>query len=231
MALKDILALVHPALVIVVVYPLLGIVLNRALQVRQRRLAIPSGTQSKIPPTVGADHVQLGRWLSGSVVGLALVGLAHPLFFKMQANQAWHQEPLRVSFVVAMFVATAAALFCLYRAREKTWRAVFALLTGMGIVVLGAQPEIFRRDDQWYASHYYYGVAAALLMIVSLATIQEIYQDRQHRWRRLHIVLNTVALLFFVGQALTGTRDLLEIPLSWQESHLYQCDFANQVCP
>ncbi len=27
-----------------------------------------------------------------------------------------------------------------------------------------------------------------------------------------------------------GVRDLLEIPLTWQEPFIYQCDFANQTC-
>jgi hypothetical protein len=70
-----------------------------------------------------------------------------------------------------------------------------------------------------------------LLMIFSLAIIEEIYQDRSNRWRYVHIILNCFALLLFIGQGMTGTRDLLEIPLSWQETHLYKCDFVNKTCP
>jgi hypothetical protein len=45
-----------------------------------------------------------------------------------------------------------------------------------------------------------------------------------------------VALVLFVGQGLTGTRDLLEIPLGWQERAVYQCNFdskspAFKTCP
>ena len=50
------------------------------------------------------------------------------------------------------------------------------------------------------------------------------------RWRRLHIALKMIALLLFIGQGLTGTRDLLEIPLSWQEPTVFGCDFINHVC-
>jgi hypothetical protein len=74
-------------------------------------------------------------------------------------------------------------------------------------------------------------MVVTLLMIVSLAIVQEIYQDRSNRWRNLHIVLNCIAILFFMGQGMTGTRDLLEIPLSWQKPFIYQCDFNNKTCP
>lgn len=133
--------------------------------------------------------------------------------------------------MVLIFVATIASLVILNRARTKLWRGVFATLTGMGLVLLGCQPEIYRRGFEWYVSHYYYGITAALLMIFSLAIFPDIYQDRTNRWRMVHIVLNCFAVLLFVGQGFTGSRDLLEIPLSWQETHLYKCDFANQVCP
>jgi hypothetical protein len=29
---------------------------------------------------------------------------------------------------------------------------------------------------------------------------------------------------------MTGTRDLLEIPLSWQKPAIYKCDFQKQTC-
>jgi len=227
---KDLLLLLHPALAIIVVYPLLGNVLSRAWQTRQRRLETQSGSKSKIPPVVGQEHVRIGRWLSGSVVGLVLVALGHNLFTKFVEGQVWTKEPFRVSFVVSIFIATIASLVILYNARPKIWRAVFASLTGMGLVLLGCQPEIFRRGNEWYISHYYYGMVAALLMIFSLAIIQDIYQDRSNRWRTVHIILNSVALLFFIGQGFTGTRDLLEIPLSWQEPYVYKCNFDQKTC-
>jgi Protein of unknown function (DUF4079) len=97
------------------------------------------------------------------------------------------------------------------------------------LIVIGSQDGVYRNDAQWYISHYYYGIAAALLMIFSLAIVREIYQDRTHRWRNIHIVLNSIALLLFIGQAFTGAKSLLEIPLVWQKPYvgkLYeqQCD-------
>lgn len=107
----------------------------------------------------------------------------------------------------------------------------FATLTGAGLVILGCQDGVFRRTNEWYWSHYYIGITAALLMIFSLAIVQDIYQDKSNRWRIVHTILNCIALLLFIGQGMTGTRDLLEIPLSWQEPYIYQCDFANKTCP
>jgi hypothetical protein len=240
---KDLVGLIHPVIAIVVVFPLIGMVVNFAWQTRQRRLESAAGGKSKIPPVVGPEHLKLGLWLSGSVVGVTLIALAYVIFSKMLEAQTWSQESGRVTFVGLMFVATIASLVLLYRARHRLWRGVFATLTGMGLILLGSQPEIYRRGEifdfesqkwftnEWYVSHYYIGIAAALLMIFSLAIIPEIYKDRSLTWRRVHVVLNCIALLLFIGQGVTGTRDLLEIPLSWQKPFIYQCDFTNLTCP
>ena len=88
---------------------------------------------------------------------------------------------------------------------------------------LGAQQEVWRQD------HYWGGVAVTLLMLLSLAARQEILRDL--RWRRLHITVSVVAVLLFLAQGITGSRDLLEIPLSWQKPAVYACDFTAKVCP
>jgi hypothetical protein len=94
---------------------------------------------------------------------------------------------------------------------------------------LGTQDGVCHKTGQWYFSHYYYGITAAILMLISLAILQEIYQDKTRHWRTIHIILNSFALLLFIGQGITGTQALLEVPLSWQEPYvqkLYelQCD-------
>ena len=231
MELRDSFALLHPTIAIIMVFPLLGIVLNRALLTRQRRLEVSENQKSKISPIVGSEHVMIGNWLSGSVVGVALLGMAYPMFSKMLTRNTLGEEPFRVIFVVAIFILTIASFTLLFKAKMTLWRGIFATLTGMGLIILGCQPEIFRRDNQWFFSHYYYGVAAALLMIFSVAIVQDIYKDRKNRWRIVHIILNCVASLLFIGQGFTGSRDLLEIPLHWQESYIYQCDFTNKTCP
>ncbi|MDR9403487.1 MAG: DUF4079 domain-containing protein [Halothece sp. Uz-M2-17] len=215
MTLDNWLTLLHPALAVIIVFPLIGIVVNFAWATRQRRLQIKAGNKkSKIPPVVGRDHVQLGKWLSASVVGIILVAFAHAILSKnIIKNQLFTENPPQAIFIVLMFALTIASLVFLYQARGKQWRAIFATLTGMGLVVLGSQDGVFRRSAEWYISHYYYGMIAALLMIFSLAIIDEIYKDKSLFWRRVHIVLNSIALLLFMGQGITGTRDIFEIGL------------------
>lgn len=226
---KDLLLLLHPLFVIVVVFPLIGIVVHRSTQVRQRRLQLARDNKSKVPPIAGQEHVQIGRWLTGAVVTAVLLALANDIIGKLLETQAWSKTPLKVTFIGILFAATIASLVFLYQATTKQGRAVFAILTGIGLVLLGCQDGVYRKTDQWYISHYYYGMTAALLLIFSLAILQSIYQDRTNRWRTVHVVLNCFALLLFIGQGFTGAQGLLEVPLSWQEPYvqkLYelQCD-------
>lgn len=225
----DILRLVHPALASTTVMPLIGVVVYFALQTRTRRLAAASDSKTKIPPMVGPEHTRLGRWLSAAVVGIVLVGLTHPIIKTIVRNNVWAENPVQVLFIGAFAIATIASLVLLYRAKKALWRGIFATLTGTGLVVLGCQDGVWRRGFEWWVSHYYIGMAAAMLMIFSLAILPDIYKSKT--WRRVHIILNCVALLFFIGQGMTGARDLLEIPLSWQEPFVYSCDFENQICP
>jgi hypothetical protein len=235
---QDIVLLVmHPVLAVVIVFPLIGMVVRMAWQTRQRRLETNTeGGKSKIPPGVGKEHLSLGRWLTGVVVGIALLGMTRSIFDNILTNQVWSKNPFQVVFIILLYVATLASLVLLYKARQKLWRGVFATLTGMGLVILGCQDGVFRRTEEWYVSHYYFGITAALLMIFALAIVPEIYQDRSNTWRRIHTVLNSIALLLFLAQGMTGTRDLLEIPLSWQENYIYKCNYDKtspgyKTCP
>ena len=206
--------LIHPFIAVIFVFPLIGIVSNFAWQTRQRRLQIKGGNKSKIPPVVGRDHVRIGKWLTGAVVGVTLIGLAHPIISKnILGKQLWQNNLFQLIFMILIFLFTIACLVLLYRARPRLWRGIFATLTGMGVVILGCQEGIFRRTNEWYWSHYYYGIAAALLMIFSLGIIDEIYRDKSNLWRNIHVILNCFALLLFIGQGITGVRDLFEIGL------------------
>ncbi len=207
----DFLLIIHPALAIIFVFPLIGIVSYYSWQTRQRRLMLLEKNKSKIPPIVGSEHVKVGRWLSSTVVAITLFGLAYPIGENIIKTQMWSSNFLQFIFLISMFIVTAISLRILHVARQKQWRGIFATLTGMGIVILGCQDGVFRRTNEWYMSHYYYGIIAALLMIFSLAIVEDIYQDRSNRWRNVHIILNCFALLLFMGQGITGTRDLLEI--------------------
>ena len=231
---EDLISLIHPALAVAFVFPLIGIVTNFAWQTRQRRLAVAEGNKSKIPPVVGREHVQIGRWLTGGVVGVTLVALAYSVTWGfngfLDQQEQGNLDSFQVIFVALMFVATIASLILLYRAKTKLWRGVFATLSGMGLVILGSQDGVYRLTNEWYWSHYYLGIAVSLLMIFSLAIVEDIYKDRANRWRYVHIILNCLALLLFIGQGLTGARDLLEIPLSWQKPAVYKCNFEQRKC-
>ena len=67
------------------------------------------------------------------------------------------------------------------------------------------------------------------LLLFALAAQPEI--QRQLRWRRLHLSANALAALIFITQGITGPRDLLEIPLSWQKPTIWGCNFEQRVCP
>ena len=207
----DFLLIIHPALAVIFVFPLIGIVSYYSWQTRQRRLAVSNKQKSKIPPIVGPEHVNIGRWLSTGVVAITLFGLAYPIGEDIIKKQLWGTNFFQFIFLILMFVLTAVSLYFLHNAREAKWRGIFATLTGMGIVILGCQDNVFRRTNEWYISHYYYGITAALLMIFSLAIVKDIYKDKSNRWRNAHIILNCFALLLFMGQGITGARDLLEI--------------------
>ncbi|MEG4073968.1 DUF4079 domain-containing protein [Microcoleus sp. Pol14C2] len=231
MEFKDFLVLLHPILAVAIVFPMLGVVLNMAWQTMQRRKQIAIDTKSKIPPVVGPEHVKAGRILSGSVVGVTLLGLAYPIFEHILSKDVWSKNSFQVIFIILMFVATIGSLVMLYRATPALWRGIFATLTGTGLVILGTQDGVYRLTNEWYWSHYYIGITAALIMVFSLAIIQDIYKDRSNRWRTIHVILNSIAVLLFLGQGMTGTRDLLQIPLNWQKPYIYSCDFINKTCP
>ncbi len=222
MALNDWFMLIHPTIAIVIVFPTLGIVLYQAWLTRSRRLALKEGQKSAIPATSGAEHVRIGRFLSMAVVIVTLIGLADPIFSKMLMNDALQKTPFRLASLALIVILTGVSVVFLDRTNRRIWRGTFAILTGMGLGILGLQPEIYRRDFEWYASHYYFGMMAAMLMIFSLTIVQEIYRDRTQRWRKVHIILNSIATLLFFAQGFTGSRDLLEIPLSWQKPHIQQ---------
>ncbi len=223
---KDFLLLLHPIIAIAFVFPLIGVTVNMAWQTRQRRLQNLTDTKSKIPPIVGLEHVRVGRILTGAIVGIELLAFAQVIFTKWLDHNLIPAQifSFKILFVLLIFVATIASLVFLYKAREKVWRGIFASLTGMGLILLGFQEEIYRLDAQWYISHYYYGVVAAQLMIFALAILPDIYQDRSNFWRKLHVSLNCIALILFLGQAYTGSRDLLnwKSPPAWTEKYIQQ---------
>ena len=228
MTITDWLWILHPALAVVLIYPLIGMVVRLAWQTRQRRVA-----QVKHPPMVGRDHSDLGRWLAAGVVLLVLIALtvaiatkAPPADFSGGVGRA-----IQLSIVL---LGTGGSLVALWRSKAAALRLSFSLITWMGVLTLGAQPEVWRLSDDplspaFWQSHYWSGVAVTGLMLFSLAARPEILRDL--RLRRLHVTASVLAALLFLMQGITGTRDLLEIPLSWQKPAVYACNFDLQRCP
>jgi Protein of unknown function (DUF4079) len=93
---KDLILLLHPVAAVIFVFPLLGVVFNRALQVRQRRL---TEGKRKIPAVAGQEHVQIGRWLTESVVSIVLLALANDVLGNIAQNNVWGKEPFKVIFI------------------------------------------------------------------------------------------------------------------------------------
>ncbi|MCP9818397.1 DUF4079 domain-containing protein [Synechococcus sp. Cruz-9H2] len=228
MQIVDWLWLLHPALAVVLVYPLLGMVLRLAQQTRQRRL-----TQAKHPPTVGRDHADLGKWLAGSVVAIVLLAEAVVIATK-NPLPSFEGGGSRLALLLLVLIGSGVALAALWLVKRPIYRASFALLCWVGVMGLGLQPEVFRLSDNplspaFWQSHFWGGVGLTGLMLFSVACRPEIHKHL--RWRRLHVSANALAALIFLAQGISGPRDLLEIPLSWQKATLYSCDFEARSCP
>ena len=66
------------------------------------------------------------------------------------------------------------------------------------------------------------------LLLFSVAARSEVL--RSLRMRRLHVTANVLVAVLLAVVAITGTRDLLEIPLSWQAPALRGCDPTTLKC-
>ena len=228
MAGVDWLWILHPFLAVVLVYPLVGVVVRLAIQTRARRLQ-----NQKLPVTVGRDHSDLGRWLAAAVVLLVLIALSIVIGTKAPLVQFEGGLARAIQLLLVLF-GTIVSLLALWRCTRPGLRLAFSLITWAGVLGLGAQPEVWRLSDNpftpaFWQSHYWAGVGVTGLMLFSLGARAEILRDI--RIRRLHVTANVLAALLFLTQGLTGTRDLLEIPLSWQKSTIYRCDFNEKTCP
>lgn len=224
----DWLWILHPALAVVLIYPLIGMVARLGLQTRQRR-----DGASGIALSTGSEHSDLGHWLATGVVLIVLVALAVAIGSHAPLSEFQGGWPRGLQLLLVL-VGTAICLACLWMVSGKALRLLFSLLTWAGVISLGAQPEVFRLSDnpfdaQFWQSHYWGGVAVTGLMLFSLGARPEIL--RQLRWRRLHVAASVLAAVLFVGQGISGSRDLLTIPLSWQKAALRSCDWATLSCP
>jgi hypothetical protein len=192
----DWLWLLHPALAVVLVYPLLGMVLRLAQQTRDRRL-----TQAKHPPTVGRDHADVGKLLAGLVVAIVLIAEAVVIATKHPLS-SFEGGGLRLALLLLVLICSGIALAALWRVKRPVYRASFALLCWAGVITLGLQPEVFRLSDSplevaFWQSHFWGGIGLTGLMLCFVACRPEIY--KYLRWRRLHVSANALATLIFLA--------------------------------
>jgi hypothetical protein len=182
---------------------------------------------------VGRDHADLGGWLAVAVVGIVLLAEAVVIATKQPAG-GFAGGPARLSLLLLALVGSLVALAALWRVRRPVYRGSFALLCWAGTIGLGLQPEVYRLSDNpfdpaFWTSHFWGGIALVGLMLFSVAGRPEILRDL--RWRRLHLSANILAALIFLAQGISGPRDLLGIPLSWQKPAIQACDFGARSCP
>ncbi|MEB3332873.1 MAG: DUF4079 domain-containing protein [Synechococcaceae cyanobacterium] len=226
----DWLSLLHPVLVILFVYPVVGATIRLGILVREKRLGI-----TKQPAPVPREHSDHGRWLTAGVVVAVLIALLCSFLSKaIEPGAGFAGGTPRLALLLLAATGTLAALLALLAVKHPALRASFTLLTWAGLLGLGAQPEIWRLSDNpfsaaFWSSHYWSGVLLCGLLLLNLAARPEI--SRRLSWRRLHVAANLLILVLLAVQAITGSRDLLEIPLSWQKPTIYRCDPQRRTCP
>ena len=187
----DWLWILHPFMAVVLIYPLIGMVLRLGVQTRARR----QKTNPKLPPSVGRSHSDLGHWLAGGVVVIVLIALTVSIGTKAPLAD-FNGGAARAAQLLLVLLGSALSLVALWRSKAPGLRLAFALITWMGVLSLGAQPEVWRLSDNpltsaFWQSHYWAGVGVTGLMLFSLGAQPEIVRDL--RLRRLHITAERAA--------------------------------------
>ncbi len=211
MAPLDWLALLHPVLMILFVYPVVGATIRLGILVRERRLDI-----NPLPPTVGTEHVDHGRWVTTGVVVLVLVAILWSFLSVCPDPQAGSLAPaagpLRYPLLLLVGAGALGSCLALWRVRQPALRASFALLCWAALLALGGQPEVWHLSDNpfgadFWRSHYWSGSLLVGLLLFTMAAWPEIQQ--RPRLRRLHVSAAFLMAVLLAVQAITGTRDLL----------------------
>ena len=191
----DWLGLIHPVLMILFVYPVVGATIRLGILARERRLKI-----NPIADTVPVEHAQHGAWVTGGVLVAVLISLSHSL---------WTTHP------VGLLLTASAVLFSfgrLLKSRMVWQRLLWALASAGGLLLLGLQPAVERFSDvPWsnlfWQSHFWMGLLLTSLLLISTALQPLIGQSVSVR--RLHISSNLLVALLLAMQAISGTRNLL----------------------
>nr|WP_256382177.1 DUF4079 domain-containing protein [Synechococcus sp. KORDI-52] len=191
----DWLGLIHPVLMILFVYPVVGATIRLGILAREKRLEI-----NPIADTVPVEHAQHGAWVTAGVLLAVLISLSHSL---------WSVHPL------SLLLSGSAVLFSFGRllTSRMVWRRLlWAVASASGLLLLGLQPAVERFSDvPWnplfWQSHFWMGLLLTSLLLSSTALQPMI--GHSLRARRLHISSNLLVALLLAMQAISGTRNLL----------------------
>lgn len=196
----DWLLLLHPVLMILFVYPVVGATIRLGILARERRLQI-----NPIAATVPAEHVDHGRWVTTGTVVAVLLALV--------ANLVRHGAAAAMVPLLLPAAAALAGCLALWRLRRPWLRAVAALLSWGALTLLVAQPPLwFRGASPWqpaWGNHALSGVLLTGLLLFAMAAAPEIRS--RAAWRRLHTGAAWLTALLLAVQAISGSRDLLSL--------------------
>jgi hypothetical protein len=204
------LALLHPVLMILFVYPVVGATIRLGILARERRLQI-----NPLPPTVPVEHADHGRWVTTGMVVAVLVALFWS--FLARGGTVPLASPLAGSRLVRLLLlggGALAACLALWQLRRPGRRAAAARLAWGGLLWLGLEPEVWRLADSplqpaFWASHFWSGWLLVGLLLFAMAAAPEIGRDS--RFRNLHRAAGLLVAVLLAVQAITGCRDLLEL--------------------
>ena len=209
------LSLLHPLLMVLFVYPVIGATIRIGIHVRERRLG-----QYPLPASVGPEHLDHGRWLTTAMVLAVLLALGWSFLHAGAIGTGaigtvpganWPHRPLALALGAAAALASCLAL---WRVKRPWLRACFALTCWLALLGLGLQPEVPRWSDNpldvtFWRSHFWGGWLLCGLLLFAMAAAPEIRS--RPLLRRLHLAANVLVALLMAVQAITGCRDLLQL--------------------
>jgi hypothetical protein len=196
----DWLLLLHPVLMILFVYPVVGATIRLGILARERRLKI-----NPIAATVPVEHVDHGRWVTTGTMVAVLLALAANL---VRNDGAVDPRPYLLPAAVAL-----GGCLALWRVRLPAARATGALLSWGALALLVAQPPLwFRGVSPWerlWGNHALSGLLLTGLLLFAMAAAPEIRV--RPGWRQLHTGAAFLTALLLAVQAISGSRDLLTL--------------------
>jgi len=205
----DWLALLHPVLMILFVYPVVGATIRLGILVRERRLQI-----NPLPPTVPVEHTDHGRWVTTGTVVAVLIALLWSFLHQLEADVPFPGGVGRLVRLLLLGGVALAGCGALWRLRRPGRRAFSALLSWGALLLVGLEPEVWRLGDNplqpaFWQSHFWSGWLLCGLLLFAMAAAPEI--ARSPRLRTLHVVAAGLVSVLLAVQAITGCRDLLQL--------------------